>query len=335
MTALNPMNRRDWLATSAAGLAGLCGAAHAQTRADAASGWPQKPIRIVVGFPAGTSPDLLARALAEPLAQALGQSVVVENRVGAAGAIGAEVLSKATDQHTLGVVGNAAVTSVPMIYRKLPYSPKDLRGITVIGTSPMLIVAANSVTFNSPADFFAEARKAGTRWSYGSLGIGSSAHLGGELLKSRAGFEAVHVPYNGAPAVINAMIGGDIQLATLPIGTALTQVQAGRIKAVALTSASRSILASNVPALPEAGINALNIEIWNALMAPASLPQPIFDKISAVAMQLLRAPELRQKLFQMGWKADGTTPEAMDNRIHEDTLLFRDIITSRKITVEG
>ena len=323
------ISRRRWLATALGAASALPLGLQAQPA------WPTKPLRIIVGFPAGTSPDLMARALADPLARLLGQAVIVENRVGASGVLGAEALAKASDGHTLGVVGNAALTSAPILYPKLPYRLQELAPITVIGSSPLLIVASSKISFSNPADFFRQARAAGATWSYGSLGVGSGSHLITELLKAKAGLQPVHVPFNGAPAVINAMIGGDIHLAVLPIGTALAQVQAGRIRGVALTSASRSILAPDVPARPEAGVPALNVEIWNAVVAPASMPRAARDALAQAAVQVIRSDELRQKLFQQGWRAEGTTPEALAQRIRDDTALYREIIAAQHITVDS
>lgn len=332
--------RRQHLAALLASASGLAlsaltapGSAIAQTAATRAEPWPQRPIKIIVGFPAGTSPDLNARMLADPLAQALGGSVVVENRAGAAGAIGAEAVAKATDGHTFGVIGIAALTIVPHLNPKLPYSPKDFKAVTVIGSSPMLIVAANSVQFKDAADFFRVAREAGSRWNYGSLGIGSTAHLSVELIKATTGIEAQHVPFNGAPAVMAAMVNGDVQFASLPIGAALAQAQAGRIRAVALTSANRSILASGVPSLPEAGVAALDIEIWNAVMAPANTPKPVMDKFSRAVQAIIRSEDSRQKLFAQGWRADGTTPEALERRIRDESAMFAAVIKKRGITI--
>lgn len=330
MADATTLNRVQWLAGTASAMASTPLALHAQ-----AAGWPSKPLRIIVGFPPGTSPDLLARAIADPMARLIGQAVIVENRVGASGVLGAEMLAKATDAHSFGVVGNAALTSAPILYPKLPYRLQDLAPITVIGSSPLLVVASSRIAFDSPADFFRQARAAGDRWSYGSLGVGSGSHLITELLKAKAGLQTVHVPFNGAPGIINAMIGGDIQLAVLPIGNALSQVQVGRIRGVAVTSASRSILAPEMPPLPDAGVPALNIDIWNAVVAPASLPTAQRDLLAQAAVQVIRSDDVRQKLFLQGWRAEGTTPQALAQRIREDTALYREIIASRHITVDG
>ncbi len=167
------------------------------------------------------------------------------------------------------------------------------------------------------------------------MGIGSGTHLGCEMLKDLAGFNAVHVPFNGSPAIVNAMKGGDIQMAALPIGFALAQVQAGNIKSVAVTSAARTPLAPNVPALPEAGVPAMELEIWNAISVPASMPKEIVDALSAVLTRIIRSDDVKQKLFQQGWVADGGSPEAAQRRIRSDVGHYQQIITKRKITVEG
>jgi tripartite-type tricarboxylate transporter receptor subunit TctC len=332
------MNSRRILLGHAA-LAALAMAGVVPRRAWAQPGsalaWPHKPIRIVVGFPAGTSPDLMARALAEPLAHALGQAVIVENRAGASGSIGAEAVAKASDGHTFGLIGNAALTANPILYPKLPYSVADFAPITVVGSAPLLVVAATSVKFDTPAQFFEQARQAGSRWSYGSVGVGSGTHLCNEMLMAKAGFSAVHVPFNGAAAVLSAMIAGDVHMATLPIGAALAQVNAGRVRGVALTSATRSILAPNMPALPEAGVAALNVELWNAVMAPAAMPKVELERFSQALARTIRADDLRGKLFQQGWRAEGTSPEALRTRIKDDTALYAAIITQRRITVAG
>lgn len=333
MIRSTPMARRRLL-----GMAGLSAAASLVPdlglRAQQLD-WPQRPIRIVVGFPAGTSPDLMARILTEPLAQALGQPVIVENKVGAAGSLGAEVVAKASDGHTFGLIGNAALTSNPILYPKLPYAVSEFKPITVVGSAPLLVVAANSVLFDSPADFFRRAREAGSRWNYGSVGVGSGTHLCNEMLKARAGFEAVHVPFNGAPAVISAMMAGDVQMATLPLGSAIGAVNGGRIKGVAITAGTRSILAPNMPSLPEAGLAALSTELWNAVLAPATMPQAVVDRFSQALARVIRSDEMRHKLFQQGWRAEGTSPAALARRIQDDARLYGEVIAQRKITVSG
>ena len=173
-----------------------------------AQAWPSKPLRIVVGFPGGSTPDMAARVLADVLAKAYGQTVVVDNRPGASGNIAADQVAKASDDHTLGVVINGNLTSARLLNPKLPFDPaRDFSLLSLLASAPLVLLGAA----NEPAGsaFFTAARQAGARWNYGSVGIGSVGHLGMELIKSRVpGFDAVHVPYNGNPAVLTALIGG-------------------------------------------------------------------------------------------------------------------------------
>jgi tripartite-type tricarboxylate transporter receptor subunit TctC len=206
--------------------------------------WPTRPVRILVGFPGGSTPDMAARTLAEPLSRALGQPVVIENKPGASGNIAADQVAKATDDHTLGVVINGNLTSAKLLYPKLPYDPaKDFTPISLLATAPLVLVAPA----NEPgsAEFFAAARQGGNRWNYGSVGNGSVAHLGMELLKSRVpDLTPVHVPFAGNPQVVTAMLGGQIQMALIPPGVAMPHVRCRHAaKAVQPGLASRRHLA--------------------------------------------------------------------------------------------
>ncbi len=304
----------------------------ALTQGALAADWPSKPVRLVVGFPAGSSPDLTARALAEPLAKALGQAVVVENKVGAGGNIAADAVAKATDGHTLGLMINGNMTIARILNPKVPYDPlQDLAPVSLIGTAPLVLAAQAASTGDTPAQWLAQARQAGPTLSYGSPGVGTVAHLGMELLKDRAGIDPVHVPYPGNPQIINAMLGGQIQLALLPPGLAMPQVRAGKLRAIGTTSTGRSVLVPEVPSLAEAGVKNYQLEIWNAIAAPASLPAAQVQKISALVSDIVRSPEMRQRLFQQGWQVVGSSPEGLKNRIDADTRALGQIIRQQKI----
>jgi len=294
--------------------------------------WPSKPLRLIVGFPAGSSPDLTARALAEPLSRALGQPVVVENKVGAGGNIAADAVAKASDGHTLGLMINGNMTVARLLNPKLSYDPlKDLVPVSLIGTAPLLLTAPAGSPGDTPAQWLAESRQAGNKLSYGSPGVGTVAHLGMELLKARAGIDPEHVPYPGNPQIINAMLGGQIQLALLPPGLAMTQVKAGKLRAIGTTSSGRSSLVPDVASLQEAGVKNYQLEIWNAVAAPASMPAAQVQKLSATVSDIVRSPEMRQRLFQQGWQVIGSSPEGLKNRIAADTQALGDIIRQQKI----
>jgi tripartite-type tricarboxylate transporter receptor subunit TctC len=301
----------------------------------AANPWPSKPVRILVGFPGGSTPDLVARTIAEPLSKALGQPVIVENRPGAGGNIAADAVAKSTDQHTIGVMINGNMTIAKLLNPATPFDPlRDLAPISLIGTAPLMLTAPANAPGNNAQEFFLAGRNAGNKWSYGTPGIGTVGHLGMELLKTKTNIDPVHVPYPGNPQVINAMIGGQIQLALLPPALAAAQIRAGKLKAIGVTSGSRSPLVPEYPSLDEGGLRGFQLEIWTAAAAPASMPKAIVAKLSSLISEIARSPDVRQKLFQQGWQVAGTSSEGLANRIKADTALLGGVIAMRGIKAE-
>ena len=301
------------------------------------SDWPTKPIRLLVGFPGGSSPDAVARILAEPLGKALGQPVIVDNRPGASGNIAADMVARSTDDHTLGVMINGNLTIAKLLNPRTAYDPaKDLAPISLVATAPLVLCAPANAPGGTAKEFMAAARQAGNHWSYGTPGVGTVGHIGMELLNANAGLAAVHVPYPGNPQVVTAMISGQIQLALLPPGLAMAQVQAGRLKAIGVTSAGRSTLVPDLPSLGELGVvgQDFQLEIWDAVAAPASLPKPVAARLSALFSEIARTPEVRQKLFQQGWQAVGSSAEGLANRMKADTALLGRVIAARGIKAE-
>jgi tripartite-type tricarboxylate transporter receptor subunit TctC len=319
------------IAALAGAMLGAPAVAEAQKPAE---GWPTKPIRILVGFPGGSSPDLVARALAEPLGKALGQPVFVENKPGAGGNIAADQVAKATDDHTIGVLINGNMTIARMLNPATPFDPlADLTPVSLIGTAPLVLAAAAAITGPDSA-FLSAAREAGSKWSYGSPGIGTVGHIGMELLKSRAGIDAVHVPYPGNPQVITAIIGGQLQLALLPPALAMAQVRAGKMRAIGVTSAERSPLVPELQSLADVGLKDFNLEIWTALAAPRNMPRDQVARIASSVAEIVRTPAMRDRLAQQGWQAVGSSPETLANRIKADTALLGGVITRLGIRAE-
>src|SRR3569832_898982 len=267
------LSRRTVIAAAAAAAGSVAAPAFAQKSASAA--WPTRTVRILVGFPGGSTPDLVARTIAEPLSKALGQPVIVENRPGAAGNIAADQVVKATDNHTIGVMINGNLTIAKLLTPATPYDPaKDLAPISLIGTAPLLLTAALNTPGHTAQEFFVAARYAGNKWSYGAPGVGTVGHIGMELLKTKTNIDPVHVPYPGNPQVINALISGQIQLALLPPGLATQQIRAGKLRAIGVTSSGRSSLVPEYPSLDEQGVTrGLQLEIWTAAAAPATMPK--------------------------------------------------------------
>lgn len=329
MTPRNPLRRSLLAAAAALGLA-AAGTAFAQPA------WPTQPVKILVGFPGGSTPDISARALADALAKAWGQPVVVENRPGASGNVAADAVAKATDGHTLGVVINGNLTTAKQLNPKLPFDPaKDFAVVSLLATAPLVLV--------TPADqpqgaaWLAAARAAGDKWSYGSVGIGSVGHLGMEVVNAAImgaqGSKAVHVPYNGNPAVLTAMLGGQIQMALVPPGLALAQVKAGKLHAVGVTG-PKSELAPGVPALADLGVQMPPLEVWNALVAPAAMPRVALDRLARDVPAALRDAETRQRFVTGGWEPVGSDAAAALARVQAEAKLLGDIITSRGIKLE-
>lgn len=298
-----------------------------------AAPWPTKTVRLLVGFPGGSTPDISARLLAEPLAKALGQPVIVENKPGASGNIAADQVAKATDDHTLGVVINGNLTSAPMLNKSLPYKPeRDFVLISQLTAAPLVLVARAELP--DGAAFFQAGLNAGDKWNYGSVGIGSVGHLGMELLASKTGLKAVHVPYAGNPQVVTALINGQVQLALMPPGLAMPQVRAGKLRAIGLSTRGRSPLVPELAPLADAGVVGFDLDVWTALVGPARLPASAVAKLSALVPQIVREPETRQKLFNAGWQAVGSAPEALQSRVRYETTTLGGIIMMRGIKVE-
>lgn len=342
---------RTFVAAAAVLAAGLCASALAQgtsaparkataTSSTAVAGaaaqvsapWPTKPVRLLIGFPPGSVQDLSARSFAEPLSRVLGQPVIVENKAGASGTIAADQVAKATDLHTFGVMNNSQLTIAKMLNPAIAYDPaKDLAPIALIGTTPMVLVVSNAAVGNSPQEWLTWLRNLGEKANYGSPGTGTPGHLGMELLKSRSGISAAHIPYPGNPQLITAMLGGQLQAALLPPGLALQQVKTGKMKVIGVTSERRSMLASDLPTMREAGVMGADVELWTALAGPATLPAAIRDKLSAALIGVLKEDEARQRLITVGWQPTPSTAEGLRVRMRADTQNFGGIILMRGI----
>jgi len=258
--------------------------------------------------------------------------VVVENRPGASGNIAADQVAKASDDHTLGVVINGNLTSAKLLNPSLPYDPaKDFAFVSLLATAPLVLVTPPDLP--GGAEFFNAARNSAGKWSYGSVGIGSVGHLGMEYVKSRAGnFEAVHIPYNGNPAVITAIIGGQIQMALMPPGIALPQVKGGKMKAIGLTG-PRSPMAPDTPSLSELGVQMDALEVWVALVAPASLSAAAKERLAREVPAAVNG-EARERLLTSGWQGVGSSADGLRQRVARETEILGGIIKSRGIKIE-
>ncbi|MEO7741753.1 MAG: tripartite tricarboxylate transporter substrate binding protein [Usitatibacter sp.] len=287
-------------------LAGLC------ATSAAADAWPTRSVRLVVPFAAGGQPDVVARALAEPLSRALGQPVVVENRPGAGGNIAAEAVARALpDGHTLLVGTNGPLAVSPALYRNLSYEPlRDFAPVTLVGTSPNLIAVHPSLEVATLAQLVARARSQPGSLNFASVGKGSISQLSMELLNNVAGIRTVHIPYNGGAPAVTALIAGDVQLLSLNPTALIAQMAAGKARVVAQTGARRSPLIADVPTVAESGYPGFEADVWIAVMAPAKTPPAVVARLNAELVKIIRDPATRRTLWNRQWiDPIGSTPE--------------------------
>lgn len=297
--------------------------------ATAMADWPERPIHMVVPFPPGSSPDLLARTISEPLSQALGQSVVIDNKPGAGGNIGTRMVAKATpDGYTLVYTINGPMVTAPELYKKtLGYDPlKDLQPITLVATSPNVLTVPAALPVENVEDFVKLARERKGALNYGSVGPGSSAHLAMEMFKSEANIDLVQIPYSGFPQVISAIIAGDVQAGFMVPAIAMPQVQSGKVKALAITSLQPSESLAGIPTMDKQGYPGFEAISWNAIFAPAGTPAPIVDRLNKELAQIINSDAVRKQLAQQYFTPAPSTPAELTDRIQKDQTRWNAVI---------
>ena len=278
--------------------------------AQAAEPYPNKPVKILLGFPAASATDVIARAVGQKLSEKWGQSVVIDNRPGAGGNLGSEIAAKQpADGYTIffGTVANAISTSY---YSKLNYDYlKDFTPITLVATTPLVLVANNKVPVQSVKELIAYAKANPGKLNFGSGGPGTSNHLAGEMFKSATGTDLIHVPYKGTPAAYTDLMSGRIQLMFDNIVAVMPQIKAGALRPIAVTSAQRSASLPNLPTVAEAGIPGFEAVSWIGALVPAGTPKEIVDKLHADFVAVLRMPDIQERLGQLGGVVVGNTQE--------------------------
>ncbi len=301
-----------------------------------AQAYPTRPVKLVVPFPPGGSLDLAGRLIAQKLTDLWGQSVVVENKPGAGGNIGADFVAKApADGYTilLGALSTHAVN--PNLYRTMPYdAAKDFAPITRVAITPnVLVVNANSPV-NTVQDFIAYTKANPGKLSFGSGSNGSAGHLAGELYKVDTRTDAVHIPFKGAAPATQALLAGDTQFMFDNLANAMAQVKAGKLKALAVTTAQRSPLAPDLPTLAEAGLPGFDISTWYGLFAPAGTPAPVIAKWNADVTRILNSPEVREKLVADGAQPSPDTPEAFGRFVADELAKYARIVKASGAKVD-
>ncbi len=313
--------KRSYRLALAAMLAAFAFGASAQT-------YPNKPIRIVVPFPAGGTTDVLARAAAQKMSETLGQPAVVDNRPGAGGNIGAELVAKSPpDGYTLlmGTVGTHAIN--PSLYPKMPYDHvRDFAPVILVAGVPNVLVVNPALPVNSVQELIAYAKANPGKLNFASSGNGTSIHLSGELFKTMAGVQIAHIPYKGSAPALQDLVGGQVQLMFDNLPSSLALIKAGKLKALAVTSKERAAALPDVPTMAESGLPGFEASSWFGLLVPAGTPQPIVLKLNADVAKWLASPDAKEKLLAQGAIAAGGTPEDFARHIAAETAKWQKVV---------
>jgi tripartite-type tricarboxylate transporter receptor subunit TctC len=308
----------------------LASAAGAQT-------YPSKPVRIVAPFPPGGVADVLARAIQPGLQEALGQQVIIDNKPGAGGNIGAEIVAKAEpDGHTLLLASAGILTINEFLYAKMPFdTDKAFAPITVVGDMPNIVVVHPKTGLNTLKELMDKAKAEPGKLNFSSVGKGSISQLSMELFNSVAGIKTVHIPYNGGAPAVTALIAGDVQILSLNPTALLPQVGAGKLKVLAQTSAKRSPLVSHIPTVAESGYPGFQADVWMAVMAPAKTPPEIIRRLNAELVKIIRSPEAKASLWDRQWiDPAGSPPGEVTALIGRESERWSATVRSAGIAIE-
>ncbi len=302
-----------------------------------AQAWPSRPIHMVVPMPSGGGSDYIARILAEPLRAALGEPLVVENRVGADGRIGVQYASKQPpDGYTLLIITSANAAQ-PSLIRNMPYDLlKDFTPISMVARVPWGLLVGPGLNVATPREFLDFARAHPGKVTYGSSGIGSPFHLAGEMLKAMAGIDMLHVPYKGSSAVTNALLSGEVMCAFAPIGPFLAQIRSGKLRALGIVTGNRTPILPELPTLEEAlALPGFATISWYAILAPAGTPRAQVERLNAEIARIVKDPAFtREHLLRQSYEPFTTTPEETGEAIQQGVALYAKIVRDAKIPAE-
>ncbi len=301
-----------------------------------AQDWPTRPLRIVVPFPAGGSADTQTRVIADELSKVLGQPVVIENKPGAGGNIGASELARSQpDGYTLFMATTGTHASNVSLYDKLPYDPvKDFAPLTMVTIYPQVVVPSLKMKDASLKDVIAQLKAAGDKANFGSSGTGSPTHLGGELFKRATGTQMVHVPYRGQGPALNDMLAGQLDVMFPSISDVLSFLQSGKLRAVAVMNDTRLKQIPDVPTMAELGYPGVTSSIWTGLYTKAGTPQPVIDRLNKELVKIINAPVFKDKFEALGFEVRSSTPQELAKFTEAETKRWGDIIKSLNIKAQ-
>lgn len=300
-----------------------------------AQAWPTKNVTMVVPFATGGTTDALARAVGQELSKALGQPVIIENRGGAGATLGAEYVSKAkSDGYTL-LVGAVHHTIASSVYKNLRYDfEKDFAPITTLAMVPNILVVGPSVDAKSVSELIAAAKSAPGKYSFGSNGNGTGQHLIGAQFEKMAGVQLLHVPYRGSGPLTTDLLGGQVHMSFDTITPVLSHIKAGKLRPLAVTTATRSSVLPDVPTLDESGLKGFDQGTWFGVLAPAATPKDIVSRLNTEIVKIIKAPEFAKKLQEMGAEPVGDTQEQMAAQIKADTERYGKLVKEANISIE-
>lgn len=300
-----------------------------------AQAWPTGPVTIVVPFTPGTGIDIIARALGARLAEKWGQPVVIDNKSGASGNIGTELVARASpDGHTLLMQVSTLVMNVSL-FKSVPYDPvRDFEPVSLTAWGALMLVAHPSLNVATVGEFVRAAKAAPGRISYASPGIGTPHHMSMELFRNVAGVELLHVPYKGTAGAVNDLLGGQVQAMFLPVHVGLQHVKAGKLRALAIGSPQRSALAPDVPTLKEVGVDGVEVDMWYGLFAPKATPRPVVDRLNGELAALIAAPQLAGFFAGQGLVPATSTPEDLRALVERDLAKWAGVVRRAKISAE-
>ena len=302
---------------------------------NSAATYPQKPVKIMVGFSPGGVPDIVARVLAPRFTETWKQPAIVENRLGAGSNVAAQaVATSAPDGYTLLSISSAHAIS-PAIYNKLAYdASKDFSGITLTATGPALVIVSPELNVSNMKEFIALAKSKPGQLNYSSAGVGSGSQFAAELLKSQAGIDLAHIPFKGIPEALTDTMAGRTHLFISPYASAINLVREGKAKAIAVTSTSRVADLPNMPTVADSGVPGYKWVFWYGLLAPANTPRDIVQKVQAEVVAALKQPQVTQRFSSLGIEAVTSTPESFDQLIKDEVQLFKKLATASGIKAD-
>jgi tripartite-type tricarboxylate transporter receptor subunit TctC len=293
-----------------------------------AQNYPNKPIKIIVPATAGGGADFIARTLSVQLGEYLGESIVIENKSGASGTIAAEYVSKSPPNGYLVLMAQStSMVIAPHLYKSLNYDTiKDLLPVTQVAQMPFILAVNSKLPVNNIKEFIAYAKANPGKLNFSTSGNGAGSHLAGEMFNSATGAKMVHVPYKGAGPALNAVVAGEVQVAFIPIVAALPLVKDGRLKAMAVTTAARSMAAKDLPTLAEAGLTGYDINTWFGMFVPANTPAPIVDILYKETTRALKQPEIRDRFLKEGADPIGSTPAEFSALVKAEFTKFAKVV---------